>query len=98
MTTAALMDALKAYEPELVDIHQYPETGFEEFRTASLLAERLRAWGLAVTERVGKTGVVATLKGKLPEEKAIGLRADMDALNIHEVPGLNYRSTVPGKW
>ncbi len=101
MTNTALMDALKAYEPELIDIrhdiHRHPETGFEEFRTAALVAERLRAWGLDVTEGVGRTGVVATLKGSRPGQRAIGLRADMDALNIQEVPGLAYRSTVPGK-
>ena len=101
MTSSSLVDAIKPYEAELIDIrhdiHRHPEVGFEEVRTAALVAERLRAWGLEVTEGVGKTGVVATLKGAHPGQRAIGLRADMDALNIQEVPGLAYRSTVPGK-
>ncbi len=101
MTQPSLIAALKPYEAELAeirhDIHRHPEIGFEETRTAALVADRLRGWGLAVTERVAKTGVVATLKGRRPGQRAIGLRADMDALNIQEVPGLEYRSTVPGK-
>jgi hippurate hydrolase len=95
------LDAIKAFEPELIairhDIHRHPEVGFEETRTAALVAERLRAWGLDVTEGIARTGVVATLKGKRPGQRAIGLRADLDALHIPETPGRAYRSTVPGK-
>ena len=93
--------ALKLLEPELIairhDIHRHPETGFEEVRTAALVADRLRRWGLDVTEGVAKTGVVATLTGRRPGQGAIGLRADLDALNIQEVPGRPYGSTVAGK-
>jgi amidohydrolase len=96
-----LLTALKDYEPELIairrDIHRHPEVGFEETRTAALVAERLRAWGLEVTEGIARTGVVATLKGRQPGQRAIGLRADLDALHIQEVPGREYGSTVPGK-
>jgi hippurate hydrolase len=92
---------LKLYEPELIeirqDIHRHPEVGFEEIRTAALVADRLRQWGLEVTEGVAKTGVVATLKGRKPGQRGIGLRADLDALHIQEVPGRNHGSTVPGK-
>jgi hippurate hydrolase len=96
-----LIADLKAYEPELIeirqDIHRHPEVGFEETRTAALVAERLRAWGLEVAEGIAGTGVVATLKGKLPGNRAIGLRADLDALHIQEVAGREHGSTIPGK-
>jgi hippurate hydrolase len=96
-----LIAELKAYEPELIeirqDIHRHPEVGFEETRTAALVAERLRAWGLDVTEGVARTGVVATLKGRLPGQRSIGLRADLDALHIQEVADRAHGSTVPGK-
>ena len=72
------------------DIHAHPEMGMEEVRTAALVATKLREWGIEVTEGVGKTGVVGTVKGKLPGQRAIGLRADMDALAIPEATGLPY--------
>jgi len=101
MGTHSLVSALTEFEREMIeirhDIHRHPEVGFEETRTAALVAERLRGWGLDVTEGVASTGVVATLKGKLPGQRAIGLRADLDALHIQEVPGRDYGSTVPGK-
>jgi len=96
-----LIAELKVYEPELIeirqDIHRHPEVGFKETRTAALVAERLRAWGLDVTEGIARTGVVATLKGRLPGQRAIGLRADLDALHIQEVADRAHGSTVPGK-
>ena len=100
MTHSPLLDALKPLEAEMVairkDIHLHPEVGFQEVRTAALVAEKLRAWGLEVTEGIAKTGVVGTLKGKRPGNRSVGLRADMDALHIQEVdrPG---KSTIPGK-
>jgi len=97
----AILDELKAYEPELIeirrDIHRHPEVGFEETRTAKIVAEKLRSWGIDVVEGIAKTGVVGTLKGKRPGQRAIGLRADLDALNIQEIPGREHRSTIPGK-
>jgi amidohydrolase len=99
--SAAIIDELKTYEPELIalrrDIHRHPEIGFEEVRTAKIVAEQLRALGVEVVEGIAKTGVVGTLKGKRPGQRAIGLRADLDALNIQEVAGRAYRSEVPGK-
>jgi amidohydrolase len=96
-----LLAALKPYEPELIairqDIHRHPEVGFEETRTAGIVADRLRAWGLEVSEGIAKTGVVGTLKGRRPGQRAIGLRADMDALHIQEVSSRSYGSSVPGK-
>ncbi len=78
------------------DIHAHPEMGLEEVRTAALVAERLKAWGIAVTEGVGGTGVVGTIVGRRQGQRAIGLRADMDALAILETTGLPYASTTPG--
>ena len=101
MERSKVISQLKRYEPELIeirhDIHQHPETGFEEVRTARLVADHLRAWGVEVTDGIAKTGVVGTLKGKRPGQRAIGLRADLDALHIREVPGRAYGSVVPGK-
>ena len=96
-----LLDAIKAYEPELIairrDIHRHPEVRHEEVRTAALVAEQLRSYGIAVEEKVGRTGVVGTLTGRRPGQRAIALRADMDALDIEETTGLPYASVVPGK-
>ncbi len=96
-----LTEELKRYEPELVairhDIHRHPETGFEEHRTAKLVAERLREWGVEVTEGIAKTGVVGTLRGARPGRRRIGLRADLDALHISEKTGRDYASEIPGK-
>ena len=78
------------------DIHAHPEIGMEEVRTAALVAEKLRGWGLEVATGVGKHGVVATLKGSRPGQRAIGLRADMDALMIEEATGLPHASVNPG--
>jgi amidohydrolase len=98
---AAVNEELKSYEPELIairhDIHRHPEVGFEEHRTAKLVADRLREWGVDVTEGVAKTGVVGTLKGNRPGQRAIGLRADLDALHIRETTGAPYASQTPGK-
>ncbi len=96
-----VVDELKVFEPELIEIrrniHRHPETGFEETRTAQLVADRLRSWGIEVAEGIAKTCVVGTLKGKRQGQRAIGLRADLDALNIREISGRDHRSTVPGK-
>ena len=99
--TESIQESVAALVPGLValrrDLHAHPETGFEEHRTAGIVAERLRACGLDVTEGVGRTGVVGTLKGDRPGNRAIGLRADMDALNIVETTGLPYASRNTGK-
>ncbi|MDN7476490.1 amidohydrolase [Burkholderia multivorans] len=77
--------------------HRHPETGFEEVATSDYVAALLESFGLDVHRGIGGTGVVANLKvGESP--RAIGLRADMDALNIVEnVPARAHASCVPGK-
>lgn len=77
-------------------IHAHPELAYEEFATSDLIAEKLAAWGYSTHRGLGGTGVVATLeKGK--GGKSIGVRADMDALPIHESTGLPYASKIAGK-
>lgn len=78
------------------EIHSHPELGFEEHRTSELVAERLKAWGYAVHRGLGGTGVVGQLKVG-SGTRAIGLRADMDALPIQEATGLPYASQHAGK-
>jgi amidohydrolase len=77
------------------NFHRHPELGFEETRTARLVAERLRSFGVEVAEGVGGTGVVGTLT-RGTSNRAIALRADMDALRIREATGAPYASEIPG--
>jgi hippurate hydrolase len=77
------------------DLHRHPELAYEEKRTAALVAERLRAWGIEVHEGLGGTGVVGVLKAG-ESGRTIGLRADMDALPIEETSGLAHASLRPG--
>ena len=79
------------------DLHAHPELGFEEVRTSGIVAEKLRGYGVdEVHTGLGKTGVVALIHGKGQGNRRVGLRADMDALPIHETTGLEYGSTNPG--
>ncbi len=78
------------------DIHAHPETAFEEFRTADIVAENLQSFGLPIDRGMAKTGVVGTLSvGN--SNRAIGLRADMDALDILEENSFDHASTIDGK-
>ncbi|WP_420100761.1 M20 aminoacylase family protein [Bosea sp. (in: a-proteobacteria)] len=79
------------------DIHAHPELGLEEVRTAKLVADKLREWGVEVHERVGQTGVVGVIRGNRPGGRAIGLRADMDCLALDETTNLPYSSKHPGR-
>ncbi len=78
------------------DLHAHPELGMEEHRTAELVARKLEEWGIEVHRGVGGTGVVGVLRAG-SGNRAIGLRADMDALPIEEATDLPFRSTVPGR-
>ncbi len=79
-------------------LHENPELMFDMHETAGFVVERLREFGINdITTGIGQTGVVATIKGRSDTSgKVIGLRADMDALPIHEATGLDYASKVPG--
>src|SRR3954467_11411146 len=78
------------------DLHSHPELGFQEIRTAARVAAALRAQGVDVTEGVGGTGVVGTIRGIGSGDGSIGLRADMDGLSLVEETGLPYASRTPG--
>lgn len=89
--------------PEIIewrhDLHKHPELLFDVHRTAGVVAQRLREFGVdEVAEGIGRTGVVGIIKGKQQASgTVIGLRADMDALPIIEATGLPHASTTEGK-
>jgi amidohydrolase len=94
-------DRIAAIHPEVTawrrDFHAHPEIGFEEVRTAGIVADKLRAFGVdEVMEGIAGTGVVGIIKGE-GEGPMIGLRADMDALPMQERGGVAHRSTIDGK-
>jgi amidohydrolase len=79
------------------DFHTHPELGFAEERTAAIVAAKLTAWGLEVHRGLAVTGVVATLHGRGGSNRAIALRADMDALPMQEENQFGHASTSEGK-
>ena len=92
---AALADEISVWRQ---DLHAHPELDYDVHRTAGIVAEKLRAFGCdEVAVGIGRTGVVGVIRGRLPGDKVVGLRADMDALPIEEATGKPYASTVPGK-
>ena len=78
------------------DIHAHPELCYEEHRTAALIEQKLKEWGIACTGGIGKTGVVGSIKAGT-SNKTIGLRADMDALPMQEENNFAHRSRHDGK-
>ncbi len=95
-----LVEPILAFQSELQqirrDLHAHPELCYEEQRTADVVAERLTAWGIPVVRGLGVTGVVGIVKnGSSP--RAIGLRADMDALPMQELNEFEHASRHPGK-
>jgi len=93
------IDAIRRHQAELTafrrDLHAHPELGMAEFRTAEKVASALEALGIEVHRGVGGTGVVGVLRNG-SGNRAIGLRADMDALPMEELNDVPYRSTVKG--
>ncbi|MPW20760.1 amidohydrolase [Paraburkholderia sp. CNPSo 3157] len=100
MNTMVIPAGIAGLEEEMIalrrQIHAHPELAYEEHVTGDLVAAKLTEWGYTVTRGLGKTGVVGQLKVGSGERK-LGLRADMDALPIHEQTGLPYASKLPGK-
>ena len=98
-----IINRIADFHPEMTawrrDFHTHPELGFEEHRTAGIVARKLREFGCdQVVEGFSKTGVVGVIHGQGgPNGRAIGLRADMDALPIEEQTGAPYASQTPGK-
>jgi len=95
-----LIDSITQMRQELQrirrDIHAHPELCYEEDRTAELVANRLQEWGIPVIRGLGKTGVVGVLRHG-DSTRAIGLRADMDALPLQELNTFAHASVHPGK-
>jgi len=95
-----VLERIAALAPELTawrrDFHAHPELGFEEHRTAELVAERLESFGIETHRGVGGTGVVGVLRSG-NDPRSIGLRADMDALPVQETNTFEHRSQVAGR-
>ena len=93
------LQALQSLADEFIavrrDIHRHPEMGYKEYRTSDLVASQLADWGYEVTRGLGGTGVVGQLR-RGTGTRAIGIRADMDALPIDENTGLPYASCNAG--
>jgi amidohydrolase len=95
-----LVDSILQSQAEITairrDLHAHPELRYEEHRTADVVAQNLERWGIEVARGIGGTGVVGTLRqGSSP--RAIGLRADMDALPIEEANHFEHRSRHAGR-
>jgi hippurate hydrolase len=94
-----VLNRIAALQPEMEawrrDLHAHPELRFEEVRTAAQVAKLLGEWGIEVHTGIATTGVVGVLRNG-DSGRAIGLRADMDALPMPEATGLPYASTKPG--
>ncbi|WP_413457754.1 M20 aminoacylase family protein [Herbaspirillum huttiense] len=95
-----LIDPIVQFHTELQkirrDIHAHPELCYEEVRTADVVAQKLAEWGIPVVRGLGVTGVVGIIK-KGDSPRAIGLRADMDALPMSEINTFDHASRHPGK-
>jgi len=96
----SIIDRIAGYQADLVeirrDLHAHPETAFEERRTADVVAARLAALGVEVHRGLARTGVVGVLRAG-SGQRAIGLRADMDALHVAELNDFGHRSLHTGK-
>ncbi|HAV35100.1 MAG TPA: amidohydrolase [Massilia sp.] len=95
-----LVEPILAFQTELEqirrDIHAHPELCYEEQRTSDVVAARLAEWGIPVVRGLGVTGVVGIIKNG-SSDRAIGLRADMDALPMQELNTFDHASRHPGK-
>jgi amidohydrolase len=97
-----VLNRIAEFHPEMTawrrDLHQHPEIGMEEHRTAAIVAGKLREFGVdEVVTGIAGTGVVGVIRGHTDGGRAIGLRADMDALPINEETGHPWASVNPGK-
>ena len=95
-----LLDPILEFHTEIQairrDIHAHPELNYQEFRTAEIVANKLQEWGIPIIRGLAETGIVGVLK-KGTSEKAIGLRADMDALPMQELNQFAHASKNAGK-
>jgi amidohydrolase len=95
------VEHIRTYHTELSafrrDLHAHPELAFQETRTAQRVADQLAGWGIEVHRGLAKTGVVGVIRGRKESVKAIGLRADMDCLPMHETAARPYTSQHEGR-
>jgi len=96
------IERIRSYHRELTalrrDIHAHPELAFQESRTSGLVADKLAGWGIEVHRGLAKTGIVGVIPGKKKTSgRAIGLRADMDCLPMHERNSFEHRSQNEGR-
>jgi hippurate hydrolase len=96
------VEHIRAWHAELTamrrDLHMHPELGFEERRTAKIVGERLAALGIEFHQGIGRTGVVAVVRGREDTRgRKVGLRADMDALPMQEENAFPHRSRYDGR-
>ena len=96
-----IINRISDFHPDMTEwrraLHAHPEICFEEVWTGDFIAKKLRSFGIEVTRGLGKTGVVGMLKGQGNSPRAIGLRADMDALPMPEENQFEHRSQIDGK-
>lgn len=100
--SAAIRNSIQALKDEIVDIrramHENPQTAYEETFASDLVASKLTEWGIPFEREIAVTGIVATIEGEQNTSgKAVGLRADMDALDIEEADNKAHTSKNPGK-
>jgi hippurate hydrolase len=92
---------IRHYQQELTafrrDLHAHPELAFEEARTSQRVADQLAGWGIEVHRGLAKTGVVGVIPGRRPGARAVGLRADMDCLPMHESGSRPHKSRNAGR-
>ncbi len=98
----ASVEHIRRYQGELReirrDIHAHPELAFQESRTSQVVSDRLASWGIEVHRGLAKTGVVGVVRGKRTSSgRAVGLRADMDCLPMHETGNVAYKSKHAGR-
>ena len=96
-----LVEPIVAWQADIAairrDIHAHPELAYQENRTSDLVAQQLDGWGVDVHRGLGVTGVVGVIRGKTDNGRAIGLRADMDALPMQELNTFEHASRHEGK-
>ncbi len=100
MEVTEIKNRVLQYQEETIRLrrhfHRHPELSLHEFNTAKFIAQTLQSWGVPFREGIANTGLVATIEGMAGPGKTIALRADMDALPIHETSEKEYSSITPG--
>ena len=95
------VDHIRRYHHELIsfrrDLHAHPELAFQETRTAERVAQQLTAWDIEVHRGIAGTGLVGVIPGQRTGKRAVGLRADMDCLPMHETAEREHRSRTAGR-